>query len=86
MAQDTNQPEADPKPDLSFVTTDQLISELMDRHDGLIVVRESNVDTAGERSDCLFDFSGGVSRALGLAERMRHYLLNRRWNEEDDEE
>jgi hypothetical protein len=72
--------EEEPKPDLSFVTTEQLITELMERHDGLLVVRESHTDTKGTRSEVLFDFSGGVSRCLGLAERMKHYLLTNNWN------
>lgn len=83
-AQDTNQPEADPKPDLSFVTTEQLVEELCNRHDGIIICRENCTDTKGQRHECMSDFSGGVSRAIGLAERMKWWLLNRGWERSDD--
>lgn len=70
----------DAKPDLSFATNEELISELMNRHDGVIVVREKCLDAKGQRSETLFDFEGGVSRALGLVERMRNYLLTTDWS------
>lgn len=75
----------DPKPDLSFVTTEQLVDELMQRHEGLVVVRENCKDAKGERSECLFDFSGGVSRAIGLSERFKQFALTNNWNAGKDE-
>ena len=72
--------------DLSFVTTDQLIEELMDRHDGLVIAREVQSDAKGEQTECFYDFSGGVSRAIGLTERLKRHLLRGGWREQDDTE
>lgn len=75
----------DPKPDLSFVTNEQLINELMDRHVGVIIARESQVDAEGDRYAIVYEFSGGVSRAIGMVERMKKHLLDCEWkNPRDD--
>jgi hypothetical protein len=83
---------SDDAPDLAYVTTEQLIEELMNRHDGLAIAREVSPDVKGETSDCFFDFAGGVSRALGLCERLKHHLISGEYKnqrtddlEEDDE-
>lgn len=72
-------------PDLSTVTNDELVQELMDRHAGVVVIRESQLDAKGERNEVLFDFSGGVSRAIGLAERFKNNLLKTEWAEQNED-
>lgn len=76
----------DPTSDLSLASTDALIEELMNRHEGVVIVRESVPDAAGEQHDCQFSFSGGVSRAIGMCERMKRHLLRGGWSNTDDDE
>lgn len=59
--------------DLSTVTSEAMLEELRRRYDGLLVVREK-LRTAGQ-SDVIFDYSGGLSRCIGLADRARVRLL-----------
>jgi hypothetical protein len=60
-------------PDLSLVETAALVRELMDRYDGILIVREKERDA--DSCDALFDFAGGTSRAIGMCERMKRRLL-----------
>lgn len=63
------------EPDLSLVSTEALIEELAGRYDGLLVVREKF--RTEESCDTLYDFNGGISRAIGMAERIKARLLAR---------
>jgi TolB-like protein len=58
---------------LEFVTTEELIVELMRRHDAIVIARETH--TTDAKNDATFDFSGGLSAALGLVERLKRRLL-----------
>jgi hypothetical protein len=66
--------EPDPtKPDLSLVDTEWMIEEIMNRHHAVLIVREIKPDD--ESHDLTYDFSGGVSTCIGLAERVKARLL-----------
>ena len=65
---------SDDEPDLSLASTDALIKELSSRYDGLLVVREKF--RTEESCDTLYDFNGGISRAIGMAERIKRRLLS----------
>jgi hypothetical protein len=63
-----------PDVDLSLVESDALVEELSQRYDFVLVVRERS--TTNKHNDCLFDYSGGISACIGLAERAKHRLLS----------
>ena len=80
---------------LELATVDELIEELERRHDAVVVLRESETDDDGTVT-CL-RFSGGLSRAVGMASRAQHEwiadsIMERREEkaaaepDEDDEE
>ncbi len=66
-------PEDDPStPDLSDVTTEWLLEELIKRHDALLIARE--IRMTDDRRKTLFQSSGGLNAALGLARRLQAWL------------
>jgi hypothetical protein len=78
-----------PKPDLTFVTTEELIDELIKRHKALIIVRELASPTGSGRTQTFYEYAGGLNTALGLAERARADIVETALQEgpidEDDE-
>jgi hypothetical protein len=64
---------SDTETNLELVSTEVLIAELMRRHDALLIVREKEPN--GQIQDTLFDMDGGVSRAIGMAERVKAKLM-----------
>jgi hypothetical protein len=58
---------------LELVPTETLIEELMDRHDAMLIVREK--EPTNQEQETLFDIDGGVSRAIGMAERVKAKLM-----------
>jgi hypothetical protein len=58
---------------LELVDTESLIAELMDRHDALVIVREK--EPTGDLQETLFDIDGGVSRAIGMVDRLKAKLM-----------
>lgn len=73
-------------PDLSLVETVHLIEALMNRHDAILIVRQQ--ERVKGKTQTLFDYEGGLSNALGLAEYAKAGLLDRQFNPEkyEDEE
>lgn len=61
------------KPDLSFVTADELIEELAKRHEGLVVCWETNLNT--KQTEFFCEWRGPLTLAIGLAERSRARLV-----------
>jgi hypothetical protein len=61
-------------PDLSLVDTQALLEELFARFDGVLVVRETSPD--GKSNVTHYDYKGGASRCIGLAERAKMRLIN----------
>jgi hypothetical protein len=60
------------EPDLSLVSTEALIDELFKRYDAVAVIREATV--TNRTNECLYDFKGGVSTALGMCIRLQDAL------------
>jgi hypothetical protein len=58
---------------LELVSTEDLISELMRRYQAVLIVRES--DPTNAQQETLFDYDGGISRAIGMAERAKAKFL-----------
>jgi hypothetical protein len=71
-------------PDLSLVPSDALVTELAKRYDHLLICREKIPNES--HAEVLFEFSGGLSAALGLAVRAQQYLLNVATPEKDEKE
>ena len=60
--------------DLSLVSSDAMIAELGRRYDGMLLVRETF--STNESCETLFDYAGGISRCIGMAERAKRRMLN----------
>lgn len=58
-------------PDLSLIGTDDLITELKRRHDGLLLV---TIFDRGEEERVVIDTHGGLSLCIGLAARASRIL------------
>lgn len=71
MSQADKQPENGA--DLDLVATDDLISELAARCDGMIICMEQD---HGPHSGTLMEWRGSLTLAIGLAERMRGRLVD----------
>ena len=59
--------------DLSLVSSDAMIEELGRRYDGMLLVRETF--RTADSCDTMFDYAGGISRCIGMAERAKRRLL-----------
>lgn len=59
--------------ELDFYTDEQLIDELMKRHDALVIVRMRRLN--GNEDETLHDFRGGLNTAIGLCERGKDAML-----------
>ena len=60
-------------PDLSLVSTDDLIDELCKRHDAILIIRDrEHTDDAGQMD---YQSSGSMAAAIGLATWAKHELL-----------
>ena len=62
-----------PDEDLSLVSSDAMIEELGRRYDGMLLVRETF--RTADSCDTMFDYAGGISRCIGMAERAKRRLL-----------
>lgn len=60
-------------PDLSLVSTDDLIDEIFRRNDAVIVARTAQ--RTNEKSRYCFSYSGSVMAAIGLCEQTKFELL-----------
>jgi hypothetical protein len=61
------------KPDLAFVSTGDLIEELMSRSEATLIVRETH--PTDQKRDTTYSFDGGISTCIGLAARAQHRLM-----------
>lgn len=62
------------KPDLSTVTTDELIEEIKRRHEAALFVLEKPTPT-GDDTHVIIEYHGGLSRSIGMAVRARSILV-----------
>lgn len=60
-------------PDLSLVSTDELIVELEKRHEALLVVQLKEIRKG--TTDVTYSFYGGIVTSIGLAECAKHALM-----------
>ena len=61
-------------PDLSFVTTDELVEELRKRHDSMIFAYNKSM---GDDEDVFgMWYYGGRFTAIGIAEKVKHNLID----------
>jgi hypothetical protein len=71
-------------PDITLVSTKELIDELFKRHDAVLIVREFR-RTQG-KANVLYDYSNGLVTAIGLAEYVKYGLMDRHFNPEKYDE
>ena len=60
-------------PDLSTVTLDEIVAELERRYDGLLILAET--DRTADKTRCFTHLRGGASRAVGMAERFKWWMM-----------
>ena len=77
---------AEERNELYDVTTEALIDELMRRHKALLVVREKDSPTDSTRTQTLFDYSGGLNAALGMAVRAQADIEAAAMDGDDDDD
>ena len=62
---------AKPCTDLTFATDDELVIELMRRYRNILIVAEYEIRNDDNRLGIIYNWSGGWTAGLGLAERAR---------------
>lgn len=68
-------------PDLSLVSTDELIVELEKRHEALLVVQLREIKKGA--TDVTYSYYGGIVTCIGLAECAKRSLMKAQAPEEE---
>lgn len=66
--------------DLNFVSTEELIKELINRHDGLVIVRNMKNKKRDESGRIIYDYDGGLANAIGMMELAKSSWMHN-WNQ-----